>query len=459
MEEGARARIYSWEPITMASGATLGNNNIETGLTMNKNSSANASVSASAASRHCIYLDYNATTPVKSSVLLAMMPYLTTEYGNPSSSHAYGKAPAEAVATARRQLCEMLNVEYVEQSVVFTGCGTEANNLAIHMALRLQQLKNSTKKHVVTSNIEHPAILKYLDSQQVSYTMVECDEEGLIHYDDVIKALRRDTALVTIMLANNESGAVCTDMAKIARECRARGILCHTDAAQAVGKIHVDLANMDVDFCTVVGHKIGAPKGIGALYIRPNTSDPSNANDANLALLYGGGQEGGLRGGTENVPYIVGLGQAAANLAKKETIEKHAEHLRTLRDRLLANLLNHITAHGHPADVIRVNGPSDLEKRLPNTLNVSFLNITSANILADIGDLVAISAGSACHAGDENVVTSSVLQAMKVPSVYIRGTLRISVGVQTTLSEVDEAARIIAQKVHEVLLKVHVQEK
>merc|ERR1712232_72597 len=214
-------------------------------------------------------------------------------------------------------------------------------------------------------------------------------------------------------------------------------------AAQAVGKIPPP---RDMDFCTIVGHKFGAPKGIGALYIRPGI------DTTNLALLYGGGQEGGRRGGTENVPYIVALGQAAANITKATTIEQHAEHLSTLRDRLLANLVNHLTAQGHSPDVIRVNGPKDPTKRLPNTLNVSFFNIKSADILADIGNLVAISAGSACHAGV--VSTSSVLQAMKVPLEYIQGTLRISVGVQTTISEVAEAARIIAQKVHELLLQV-----
>ncbi len=275
----------------------------------------------------CIYLDYNGTTPVDRRVFATMIPYLTLHFGNPSSSHAFGQAPKRAISKARRSIMQLLSSKHLDdlddsalqKSIIFTGCGTEADNMAIHLAVNSTPNSKWKKKHIVTTNVEHPAItecLKVLEAKgEIAVTYVPVNDEGMVSAEQVIKAIRDETVLVTVMLANNESGAL-QPVKEIAPYCRKRGILFHTDAAQAVGKVSITLDNKgissDVDMVTIVGHKFGAPKGIACLYIRPGCLEENGRKEpltsgfgSSGILLLGGGQEGGRRAGTENVPYIV----------------------------------------------------------------------------------------------------------------------------------------------------------
>lgn len=419
----------------------------------------------------CIYLDYNGTTPVDRRVFASMIPYFTLHFGNPSSSHAYGATPKQAVSKARRSILELLHpndtiTEFddadVDESIIFTGCGTEADNMAIHLALDSTPTKKRTKKHIVTTNVEHPAItecLKILEAKgDITVTYVPVNREGIVSARQVIKAITSETVLVTIMLANNESGAL-QPVKDIAPYCRKRGILFHTDAAQAVGKVSLALDDKgisDVDMVTIVGHKFGAPKGIACLYIRPGClkengrKEPTSCGYRSSGLLLlGGGQEGGRRAGTENVPYIVGMGYAANILTAYTSKKKHrrwrknASKMRSIRSRLLNQLRD--AFRDIDKDIVRENGPKDSTKRLPNTLSVGFKNVHSGELLKKIQSTVACSAGSACHASGGKV--SGVLVAMKVPMEYARGTLRLSVGPSTTIDEVDKAAEIIIEEI------------
>lgn len=398
----------------------------------------------------CIYLDYNGTTPIHPLVLVAMFPYLTARFGNPSSSHAYGRIPREAVEAARKSLLTLLGAPNAPLSAIwFTGCGTESDNLAIQLAL--QSYPAQKKKHIVTTNVEHPAIdvclRRLMELGELDVTFCPVDKEGRVSADDVIKAIRPDTVLVTLMLANNESGAIMP-VAEVARECRRRGILCHTDAAQAVGKMKVTLDSLgDVDMITLVGHKFGAPKGVAALYVRPNCCNEHGRQlPAGCILLQGGGQEGGRRGGTENVPYIVGMGRAAELV--QEFWQQNASHMESMRQRLLDNLMRELGP-----DMVLPNGPLDPALRLPNTLSVGLKCIHSGELLDKIGDKVAASAGAACHSQGTNGI-SSVLRAMQVPETYARGTLRLSVGPTTTADEVDRASKILAKEAQNQILSL-----
>jgi cysteine desulfurase len=330
--------------------------------------------------------------------------------------------------------------------------------LAIHLAL--QSTPHQKKKHIVTSNVEHPAIeacLRALQEQglvdEVTYVPVGTD--GRVEAKDMCHAIRENTVLVTLMLANNESGALQPVQA-VAQHCRAKGILFHTDAAQAMGKIPITLSSMGYpDMVTLVGHKIGAPKGVAALYVRQDcltehhrTLPPSYGNGG--ILLIGGGQEGGRRAGTENVPYIVGMGRAAELLGTKNTdsggvvmvqLEANAAHMEAMRRRLLQNLTSQLGG----SHQVKPNGPSDPAHRLPNTLSVGLRNVHSGQLLANIGHEVAASAGAACHSNDEDSI-SAVLRAMKVPMEFAAGTLRLSVGPSTTKEDIDQAADIICQE-------------
>jgi len=391
----------------------------------------------------CIYLDYNGTTPIHSLVVSAMLPFFTTHFGNPSSSHHYGKRPKEAVDAARKSILDMIGTPASTplSAIWFTGCGTESDNLAIQLAL--QSYPAQQKKHIVTTNVEHPAIdvclRRLMEDGEVDVTFVPVNKEGQVSAEDMISAIRPDTVLVTLMLANNESGAI-QPVAQVAKECRKRSILCHTDAAQAVGKMDVSLESLgDVDMITLVGHKIGAPKGVAALYVRPNCCSEGGRNLRDgCVLLLGGGQEGGRRGGTENVPYIAGMGKAADIVT--EQWEKNAAHMEAMRERLLSNLREKLGD-----DMIRPNGPLDPTMRLPNTLSVGLRGIQSGNLLANIGNQVAASAGAACHSSGTSGI-SSVLIAMDVPTEFAKGTLRLSVGPTTTADDVDRAAAIIAEE-------------
>ena len=418
--------------------------------------SNNNNNSSSSSHRSCIYLDYNGTTPVYPPVLAAMLPYFTTHYGNPSSGHALGREPRRAVDEARTTLLTTIlgvadndndDNDKVDRSAIwFTACGTEADNLAIHLALQSTAEIFRTKEslpHIVTSNVEHPAIevcLRALEDEgRIRVTYVPVQTDGCVRARDMIDALTEDTILVTLMLANNESGAL-QPVRPVAEVCRQRGILVHTDAAQAGGKVSCRLDDLGhPDMVSLVGHKIGAPKGIACLYVRPQCYEEAGRSLSHHhgILLLGGGQEHGRRGGTENTPYIVGMAVAAAMATTH--LAQNAQHMEAMRSRLLAQLEGKLEEAGIR---VRANGPSDPSKRLPNTLSVGLENIHSGDLLAEICDQVAASAGATCHSA---AGVSSVLRAMKVPEEFARGTLRLSVGPKTTPEDIDQAAELIAK--------------
>ncbi len=364
-----------------------------------------------------IYMDYNATTPVLPEVLDSMLPFLRKQFGNPSSDHAYGRPARAAVERARGQVAELLGC--AEDEVVFTSGGTEANNLAICGVMELSQ----ARRHVVTSAVEHPATVRpcaWLESKGASVTRVAVDQHGCINENDVRTALRRDTALVTIMLAQNETG-VLMPVGRLARLAHGCGAFMHTDAAQAVGKIPVNVKKLAVDLLSIAGHKLYAPKGIGALYVRRGT--------ALAPVLRGAGQEHGLRPGTENVPYIVGLGVACELAGAKLSVESGRQQ--ELRDQLWGLLCENIAG-------LKLVGAN--AARLPNTLNLCFPGVRGSAVLAGAPE-VAASTGSACHAGDEKA--SAVLLAMGIPPAIALGAVRLSLGRSTTRSDIVAVAAIL----------------
>jgi cysteine desulfurase len=367
-----------------------------------------------------IYLDYNATTPVAPSVSDAILPFLTKHYGNPSSDHALGRACHHAIEDARDQVAKLIGAESDE--IVFTSGGSESNNLAIKGVARLA--KEQGKRHLVTTAIEHPAVtcpISYLAKNGFESSIVPCDQHGVVSVAAMEEALREDTALVSVMHANNETGAV-QPVAQIGSLCRRRGITFHTDAAQSVGKIPADVDELNVDLLTIVGHKTYAPKGSGALYVRRGTAlEP---------LVHGADHEWGLRAGTENVPYIVGLGKAANLTGRRD--EAANNRLRTLRDSLQEQLAAEI------GDRLQVNAGA--VERLPNTLSVNLLGVSSRDLLARVPEVLA-STGAACHSGSDAV--SGTLAAMGVTADEARGTIRFSVGWPTSLDEIDRAASLI----------------
>jgi cysteine desulfurase len=373
-----------------------------------------------------IYLDYNATTPVDPAVTDTMQPFLREHYGNPSSAHAYGRAAREAVERARAQVAALLAAQPDE--VVFTGGGSEASNLAIKgVVFKALEKSAAADVHVVTSTVEHPATLEpcaFLERLGVRVTRLPVDHAGLVDLDALSAALRRPTTLVSIMHAQNEVGTL-EPIREIAALAHAQGVLVHTDAAQSAGKVPIDVGTLDVDLLTVAGHKLYAPKGVGTLYVR--------AGLALEPLIHGAGHEAGRRAGTENVPYLVGLG-AACDIARRALPDAGLE-LRRLRDRLWsqlqAGLHDRIVLNGHP------------ERRLPNTLNASFLGHVGAELLAAVPEIAA-STGSACHEGD--VQLSPVLVAMNVPVEVARGSVRLSVGRFTTEANVDHAAEALVRR-------------
>ncbi len=365
-----------------------------------------------------IYLDYNATTPVAPEVFGAMRPYLEGEFGNPSCDYALGLAARDAVEQARGEVATLLGC--TPQEIVFTSGATEANNTVLKGVAA-----HHGRGHIITCATEHPAVLapcRYLQSQGFALTILAVDGAGRVEPDQVRRALTPDTILISIMHANNETGALAPmrEIGAIAREAK---VAFHSDAAQSVGKIPVDVEELQVDFLTVAGHKFYAPKGVGALYVR--------AGAGFTPLLHGASQEGGRRAGTENVPYMVALG-AACRLAR-ERLPGAAAHLQSLRDRLHDLLLA-----GVPD--LTLNGPK--QERLPNTLNVSFPGVSGGELMAGLPQLAA-SLGSACHAGQEAV--SPVLAAMGVPVAVARGAVRFSVGWPTTRAEVDQAAALLRE--------------
>ena len=364
-----------------------------------------------------VYLDYNATTPVAPEVAEAMRPFLHEAFGNPSSSHAFGQWARDAVAQARQQVAALINASAEE--IVFTGCATEANNLAL---LGAAAKAPSARRHLVISAVEHPAVMQpalHLQRCGWELSIVPVDDRGRVSLASVAAALRTDTALLSIMHANNEVGTI-QPVAEIAALARARGILVHTDAAQSAGKIEVDVRALGVDMLTLAGHKFYAPKGVGALYVRAGTPVGN--------ILFGADQERGLRPGTESVPLIVGLG--AASLLARERLPAATAQLRELRDRLHALLSDAIPG-------LLLNG--DPEARLPNTLHVSFPGVVGRTLLQQAGADVAASVGSACHSEADAV--SGVLAAMAIRPARAAGAVRLSVGLTTSGSDVERAGR------------------
>jgi cysteine desulfurase len=369
-----------------------------------------------------IYLDYNATTPVDPVVVEAMLPYLSTHFGNPSSSHNYGYVAHHAVDSARAQVARLLGCTPTE--ITFTGGGSESDNLAIRgIALAYQQRGN----HIITQVTEHPGVLntcralEQLHGFRVTYLPV--DRSGRVSTESVEAAIDDKTVLITIMHANNETGTL-QPIAEIARVARKHGVLLHTDAAQSVGKIPVRVEDLGVDLLTVAGHKLYAPKGIGALYTKHGLQlEP---------VIYGGGQESGRRAGTENVANMVALGTACV-LAQ----EQHAEsqvRLQRLRDELQRLMEKYLP------DRIYLNG--HLTERLPNTLNVSVDGVIGEEVLADTPE-IASSTGSACHEG--NTDPSPVLMAMGMSKERALGALRLTLGRWSTEEQIEEAARLLAR--------------
>lgn len=367
-----------------------------------------------------IYLDYNATTPIARPVQEAMLPFLAEHFGNPSSHHALGRAAHEAVQDARVRVAQLLGADRDE--IVFTGGGTESNNLAIVGAMFKHA--PAASGHLVISALEHPSVAepaRFLESLGYDLTVVGCNRQGVVDPAAVEAALRPTTVLVSIMHANNELGTI-QPIREIARICRPRGVLVHTDAAQTAGKIPVQVQALEVDLLTVAGHKLYAPKGIGALYVRRGTRlEP---------VLHGAGHEGGLRPGTENVPYIAALGQAASTAA--ENLDQVAQRMAALRDRLEQRLAEGLGTS------LSVNGRQ--APRLPNTLSVNFPDVRGHDLLRRIPELCA-STGSACHSGETQL--SPTLAAIGLSPSLAQGTVRLSVGWYTTEEEIDRAANLL----------------
>lgn len=364
-----------------------------------------------------IYLDYNATTPIAPSVLEAMTPFFTGHYGNPSSAHSLGRGAREAIEDSRAKIATMIGCDADE--IVFTGGGTESNNLAIKGVMFQHQ---PSKAHLIISAIEHAAVsepAKFLKRLGYDVTVVPCNEHGVVRPDDVETAMKPTTRLVSIMHANNEIGTI-QPIRAIAEACHRRSVLLHTDAAQSIGKLPTQVHEMDVDMMTIAGHKFYGPKGIGALYIRRGVALDS--------LLHGAGHENGFRAGTENTPYIVGLGQAAHLAAKG--LDESSEGMARLRDRLLNTLCESIPD-------LCVNGGA--VNRLPNTLSVSFPGVGGREVLARAAEVCA-STGSACHS--TGCIESATLSAMGQDQ-HISGTIRLSVGWYTSQDEVDRAASLL----------------
>lgn len=367
-----------------------------------------------------IYLDYNATTPVVPPVKEAILPFLENDFGNPSCLYPLGRRAKEALERARAQVADLINASPDE--IVFTSGGTESNNTVIKGVSWALRKKG---RHIVTSQIEHPSVIQpcqflFLEASEFEVSFLPVDSYGMVDPETVKKAIRKDTILISIMHANNEVGTIqpISEIAKIAKE---HGIIFHTDAAQSIGKIKVDVKNLGVDLLTIAGHKLYAPKGIGALYIRKDT--PFSA------LIHGSSQEMGKRAGTENVALAVGLGKAC-ELLREKLKNGEETHMARLRDRLWEKLnkeLN-IIRNGHQKYCI------------PNTLHLSFIGLEGRKLLEELPKICA-STGAACHEGETTL--SHVLSAMGISKEIGRGAVRFSLGYMTTEEEIDKAAKLI----------------
>lgn len=362
-----------------------------------------------------VYLDHSATTPVDLEVATLIMTYYTEKYGNPSSVHSFGREAKQALEEARNQVAELIGATPSE--VTFTSGGTEADNLAILGTVEALRKKG---KHIITSCIEHHAVLEtceYLAKNGFDLTVIPVDEEGIIFVEDIRKAIRPDTILISVMHANNEVGSI-QPIAEIGKLAKEHGITFHVDAVQSLGKLPIDVNEMNVDLLTVSSHKIYGPKGVGALYVRKGVRV--------VPLVHGGGQEKKRRSGTENTPGIIGFGKAC-QLAGQRMAED-AKHHTILRDKLMNGILQRI-------DHVKVNGPIG-EKRLPNNVNVSIRFVEGESLLLSLDMLgIAASSGSACTSG--SLDPSHVLLSMGLVHEIAHGSLRFSLGRQNTEEEID----------------------
>ena len=370
-----------------------------------------------------VYLDYNATTPTDPDVINEMIPFIQSGFGNPSSSYSIGRENQEAINRARKQVATLINAR--PEEITFTSGGTESNNHAIRGAALAHQGKG---KHIITSAIEHPAVTnvcRHLAAQGWEITWLPVDKTGKVDPTDVETAIRPDTVLVSIMHANNEVGTI-QPVKEISEITKHNNVLLHTDAAQSAGKVDTDVKALGVDLLTIAGHKLYAPKGIGALYIKQGL-DIEN-------LMFGAGQEEGVRPGTENVAYIVALGKACEISAGN--FDKNYRKMYDMREKLLEGLLLNLKH-------IKVN--TDLYNSLPNTLSIAFDKVEAHTLTTLISNEVLISTGSACHSGITEI--SPVLKAMKMELLTAAGTVRISTGKYTTGEEIDFAIETISNAV------------
>ena len=367
-----------------------------------------------------IYLDYNATTPIDPSVVEAMMPFLTTHFGNPSSSHSLGRGAKESIEDARAKVSALIGCDRDE--VIFTGGGTEASNMAIK---GIMLAGGQAGGHMITTAIEHPATLapaRFVEKMGCELTIVGCNDQGVVEPQAIADAIRPNTRLVSVMHANNEIGTV-QPIREIAEVCHQQSVIVHTDASQSLGKLPAFVDQLDVDLMTIAGHKLYAPKGIGVLFVREGLDlEP---------LLHGAGHENGMRAGTENTPYIVGLGQAAFLAAS--LLDESAGISEALRERfwkMISQNVPRAVVHGFEVD------------RLPNTISIAFPGVSAFEMLKRVPEVCA-SLGSACHSSGDH--KSGTLGAMGVAPALMEGTIRFSFGRKTTVEEVDRAASLMVE--------------
>ncbi len=372
-----------------------------------------------------IYLDNAATTAINEQVLQEMIPFLKEHYGNPSSIHRLGRVSNKAIKKVRKQIADLISAD--PEEILFTSGGTESNNTALYGISHANQ-----GNHIITSSIEHEAILepcKKLEKEGFEITYLPVNQEGLVNPIDFKQSIKENTCLASIMFANNEVGTL-QPIKEISKICQEKNIFLHTDAIQAIGKVNINVKDLGVDLLSISSHKINGPKGVGALYIRKGIPiDP---------FIVGGGQENGLRSGTENVAGLVGFGKAC-QLAK-ENLEKNILHFKNLRDTLVSKVLEeilHVTINGHP------------EKRIPNNAHFSFLGVNGEDLIIKLDEEgIAASTGSACSVNTQK--ESHVLKSMGFSHDQISGSLRLTVGISNTISEIEKTVTILKNIVKEL---------
>jgi cysteine desulfurase len=372
-----------------------------------------------------IYLDNAATTAINEQVLQEMIPFLKEHYGNPSSIHRLGRVSNKAIKKVRKQIADLISAD--PEEILFTSGGTESNNTALYGISHANQ-----GNHIITSSIEHEAILepcKKLEKEGFEITYLPVNQEGLVNPIDFKQSIKENTCLASIMFANNEVGTL-QPIKEISKICQEKNIFLHTDAIQAIGKVNINVKDLGLDLLSISSHKINGPKGVGALYIRKGIPiDP---------FIVGGGQENGLRSGTENVAGLVGFGKAC-QLAK-ENLEKNILHFKNLRDTLVSKVLEeilHVTINGHP------------EKRIPNNAHFSFLGVNGEDLIIKLDEEgIAASTGSACSVNTQK--ESHVLKSMGFSHDQISGSLRLTVGISNTISEIEKTVTILKNIVKEL---------